>query len=131
MPTILQYLAYRNGFDPTTGSSCDLQDTLKPCNVRWGNGSIPVSSMMLYVQSIAFLSQFVLFTSLGSLADYGRWNRIILLATTVIGCASQILPIALIHDDGHWQIMMAIFIVALISYGASLVFYAAAFPNLR
>lgn len=134
MPTILQILAYRGGFDPSNGTKCDLQNALKPCNVRWMNveNGIPVSSMMLYVQAISFSIQFLLFTTFGSLADYGRWNRHILLIATVIGCASQIVPIALVDDDGsHWGAMMGIFIVALISYGTSLVFFAAAFPNLR
>ncbi|KAI9322583.1 autophagy-related protein 22-like protein [Dichotomocladium elegans] len=133
MPTILQYLAYRGGFDPETQAPCDLQNALKPCHVRWLNAprGIPVSSMLLYVQAIAFSIQFLLFTTFGSLADYGRWNRHILLGSTVIACASQILPIALVDDDGsHWGIMMAIYVVALISYGTTLVFYAAAFPAL-
>ncbi|ORY91851.1 autophagy-related protein 22-like protein [Syncephalastrum racemosum] len=133
IPTITQYLAYRGGFSPADGAPCDVNNATQPCNVHWMNvqGGIPVSSMMLYIQSIAFSIQFLLFTTFGSLADYGRWNRWILLGATVIGCASQIVPIALINDDGsHWGAMMAIQAVALISYGASLVFYAAAFPNL-
>lgn len=136
MPLILQYLAYRGGFNPETPNirGCDIQDALKPCNVAWINSpnGIPVSSMLLYVQAIAFSIQFILFTSFGSLADYGQWNRYILLGATIIGCTFQALPIILINDDGtHWNIMMAIMNIALISYGTSLVFYAAAFPNLR
>ncbi|KAI8143996.1 autophagy-related protein 22-like protein [Fennellomyces sp. T-0311] len=133
MPTILQYLAYRGGFNPQTGGACDIQNALSPCNVRWpsSSGSVPVSSMMLYVQSISFSIQFLLFTTFGSLADYGRWNRYILLTATVIACTAQIAPIALVNDDGtHWGAMMAIFIIALISYGTTLVFYGAAFPTL-
>lgn len=88
--------------------------------------------MTLYVQAIAFSIQFLLFTTFGSLADYGRWNRYILLLATLIGCASQIVPIALVNDDGsHWGAMMAIYVISLISYGTSLVFYGAAFPTLR
>lgn len=87
--------------------------------------------MVLYVQAISFSLQFLLFTTFGGLADYGRWNRWILLLATIIGCASQIVPMALVNDDGsHWSAMMAINIIALISYGTSLVFYAAAFPTL-
>ncbi|KAI7886704.1 MFS general substrate transporter [Lichtheimia hyalospora FSU 10163] len=133
MPTILQYLAYRGGFDPETHGPCDVQNAIKPCHIRWLNttNGLPVSSMMLYLQAIAFSIQFLLFTTFGSLADYGRWNRYILLIATVIACTTQILPIALVHDDGsNWGIMMAIFAVALISYGTTLVFYAAAFPTL-
>ncbi|KAI8639576.1 autophagy-related protein 22-like protein [Parasitella parasitica] len=135
MPLILQYLAYRGGYNPETPNirGCDMLDTSKPCNVAWGNSpnGIPVSSMLLYVQAIAFSIQFLLFTSFGSLADYGQWNRYILLGATIIGCVFQGLPIVLINDDGtHWNVMMAFMIIGLISYGTSLVFYAAAFPNL-
>ncbi|KAI8393887.1 autophagy-related protein 22-like protein [Radiomyces spectabilis] len=135
MPNILQYLAYRGGFNPETPNvrGCDVNDAMKPCNVAWmgKQGGIPVSSMMLYVQAIAFSLQFFLFTTFGSLADYGRWNWYILLFATVIGCAAQIVPVAFVNDDGsHWNAMMGIMIIALIAYGTSLVFYGAAFPQL-
>ncbi|KAI8380191.1 autophagy-related protein 22-like protein [Blakeslea trispora] len=135
MPIILQYLAFRGGFQPETPEvkGCNMQDTTSPCNVAWINSpqGIPVSSMLLYLQSIAFSIQFFLFTTFSSLADYGRWNRYILLGATLIGCVCQALPITLVNDDGsHWNLMMAIMCVALISYGTSLAFYAAAFPNL-
>ncbi|KAI7850341.1 autophagy-related protein 22-like protein [Circinella umbellata] len=132
IPNILQSLAYRAGINPDTGAPCDMNDTLAPCNISWAGGSmIPVASMMLYVQAISFSIQFLLFTTFGSLADYGRWNRDILLLATIIGCAAQILPIVLVNNDGSgWGGMMAINIVALISYGTSLVFYGAAFPVL-
>ncbi|KAI9249135.1 autophagy-related protein 22-like protein [Phascolomyces articulosus] len=133
LPNILQYLAFRSGHNPDTGGPCDIQNALTPCNVRWpsASGSVPVSSMMLYVQSISFSVQFLLFTSFGSLADYGRWNRYILLTATIIACTTQIIPVALVNDDGsNWGVMMAIFIVGLISYGTTLVFYGAAFPTL-
>lgn len=136
MPIIFQYLAFRGGFNPNTPTikGCDIQDATKPCNVAWINSpnGIPVSSMLLYVQAIAFSIQFVLFTTFSSLADYGQWNRYILLGSTVIGCVSQALPIVLVNDDGsRWNVMMGIMIIALISYGCTLVFYSAAFPNLR
>ncbi|RCI07136.1 hypothetical protein CU098_011907 [Rhizopus stolonifer] len=131
MPIILQYLAYKGGFNPQTLGSCDVKDALKPCNVHWMNGSIPVSSMLLYVQAIAFSIQLVLFTTFGSLADYSYWNRYILLVATVLNCLFQALPITLVNDDGsHWNIMMGIMIIGLIAYGTCLVFYAAVFPIL-
>lgn len=134
MPLILQSLAYNGGFYPETPDikGCNVQDALRPCYVAWMGSSIPVSSMLLYVQAIAFSIQFVLFTTFGSLADYGQWNRYILLGATVIGCTFQALPMVLVNDDGsHWNVMMGIMNIALISYGTSLVFYAAAFPNVR
>ncbi|KAF7726528.1 hypothetical protein EC973_008659 [Apophysomyces ossiformis] len=135
MPNIMQMLAYKDGFYRETPNvrGCDLNDTLKTCYIQWMDNpmGIPVSSMLLYIQAISFSIQFALFTTFGSLADYGRWNRHILLLSTVIGCAAQIIPIVLVNDDGsHWNAMMGIMIIALISYGTSLVFYGAAFPTL-
>lgn len=136
MPIIFQYLAYKGGFNPKTPhiKGCDITKTFEPCNINWINSpnGIPVSSMLLYVQSIAFSIQFLLFTTFGSLADYGRWNRYILFSSTIICCLFQALPIVLVNDDGsHWSAMMGIMIIALISYGTTLVFYSAAFPTLR
>jgi MFS-type transporter involved in bile tolerance (Atg22 family) len=101
--------------------------------VSWTGGKgIPVASMTLYVQAISFCVQFLIFTTFGSLADYGSWNKYILLIVTVVGCATQIIPIAWAYNDGSaWNAMMGIEILALIAYGASLVFYFAAFPTLR
>ncbi len=132
MPIILQYLAYRNGFNPQTSGPCDLKDAVQPCHVHWMSTPIPVSSMLLYVQAIAFSIQLVLFTSFGSLADYGYWNRYILMVATAFNILFQTLPIVLVNDDGsHWKMMMGFMILGLISYGTCLVFYAAVFPILR
>ncbi|KAG1220469.1 hypothetical protein G6F35_006684 [Rhizopus arrhizus] len=131
MPIILQYLAYRNGFNPQTSGPCDLKDAVQPCHVHWMSTPIPVSSMLLYVQAIAFSIQLVLFTSFGSLADYGYWNRYILMVATAFNILFQTLPIVLVNDDGsHWKMMMGFMILGLISYGTCLVFYAAVFPIL-
>ncbi|KAK9764088.1 hypothetical protein K7432_008712 [Basidiobolus ranarum] len=133
MPNVLQYLAYNAGYDssdPAKMRACDLSDSSIVCMIPFGSaGDVPVSAMVLYVQAIAFASQFVLFLTFGSLADYGRWNKWILLLTTIVGCFCQIIPIAF-SSPNQWTAMMATMIFALIAYGASLVFYAAAFPTL-
>jgi hypothetical protein len=52
------------------------------------------------------------------LADYGKWNRYILLISTVICIACQLLPIVFVNDDGsNWRGMLALDTVGLISYG--------------
>ncbi|KAI9253167.1 autophagy-related protein 22-like protein [Sporodiniella umbellata] len=131
MPLILQYLAYKNGFNPSTLEKCDINNATEPCNINWITGNIPISSMLLYVQAIAFSLQMVLLTTFGSLADYGRWNRYVLLVSTVLNFFFQALPMTLINDDGrNWNIMMGLMTVGLISYGTSLAFYAAVFPTI-
>ncbi|CAO3638928.1 unnamed protein product [Cunninghamella echinulata] len=132
MSNIMQSLAFRGGFvDPSRPDIKGCPEANGPCYINWGNSSIPVQSMMLYLQAISFSIQFFLFTSFGSLADYGRWNRYILLTSSIIAIACQILPIVLVNDDGsHWNVMLAFNIIGLISYGTTLVFYGAAFPTL-
>ncbi|KAI9304960.1 autophagy-related protein 22-like protein [Cunninghamella echinulata] len=132
MSNIMQSLAFRGGFvDPSQPDIKGCPDANGPCYINWGNGSVPVQSMMLYLQAISFSIQFFLFTTFGSLADYGRWNRYILLVSSIIAIACQILPIVLVNDDGsHWNVMLAFNIIGLISYGTTLVFYGAAFPTL-
>lgn len=132
MTNILQSLAFKGGFvDPAHPEVRGCADSQGSCYISWGAGSVPVQSMMLYLQAISFSVQFILFTSFGSLADYGQWNRHILLIATVICCACQLLPIVLVNDDGtNWGGMLALDTVGLISYGITLVFYGAAFPTL-
>ncbi|CAO3587310.1 unnamed protein product [Absidia cylindrospora] len=132
MTNILQSLAFRGGFvDPAHPEIRGCPDSTGPCNVSWGSSSVPVQSMMLYLQAISFSIQFFLFTTFGSLADYGKWNRYILLVATVICCACQMLPIVFVNDDGtNWRGMLALDVVGLISYGVTLIFYFAAFPTL-
>ncbi|KAI8069525.1 autophagy-related protein 22-like protein [Gongronella butleri] len=135
LPTLLQYMGQKGGFDPTDPThppcSTDLSSDA-PCNVAWPSSpnGVPVISMIMYVTAISFGIQFILFTTFGSLADYDRWNRYILLFSTIISCAAQILPVVFIPNDSNWQGTMAFTILTNVSYGASLVFYAAAFPTL-
>jgi hypothetical protein len=59
----------------TTAQNCNNMPDGAVCYVPWAGGSIPVASMLLYIQAIAFSIQFVLFTTFGSLGDYGRYNK--------------------------------------------------------
>ncbi|KAI8084945.1 autophagy-related protein 22-like protein [Halteromyces radiatus] len=138
LPTLLQYMAQKGGFDPNSPPNarqpCNIAlSNTSSCNVPWLNytNGIPVVSMIMYVTAISFGIQFLLFTTFGSLADYGRYNHYILIIATLISCAAQILPIIFLNDDGSgWSGMMGLNIISMISYGTTLVFYAAAFPSL-
>lgn len=131
MPTIFQYLAYSAGHDPSdsTGNTpCNYTDLTSPCNVYFG-GSIPLNSMLLYIQAISFAAQFVIFTTFGGLADYGKWNKWILFFFTCVAIACQIIPAAFFYPS-DWKAMAAVVTISNIAYGATLVFYSAAFPVL-
>jgi len=71
----------------------------------------------------------VLFVWLGSAADYGSFGRWLLLALTVVCWALQYGMMAIRHPS-QWPAAMGMYIVAYVAYGATLVFYAAAFPRL-
>jgi MFS-type transporter involved in bile tolerance (Atg22 family) len=132
LPTLLQLMAQQSGFVPDlpTRTPCAMDG---PCNVDWNGTNVSVLSVTMYATAISFGAQFLLFTSFGPLADYGRFNHYILIAATLISCAAQILPILFVADvDGHnWPGMMVLNIVAMVSYGVTLVCYSAAFPILR
>ncbi|OZJ04058.1 hypothetical protein BZG36_03581, partial [Bifiguratus adelaidae] len=131
LPNILQTTAYEAGVwsNNSTLGNCLVKnnDTNAVCLIPWAGGQIPVASMVLYVQAISFALQFVLFLCFGGLADYGKWNKYILLTATVLGCVAQFIP-AFLTQGSQWNAMMAMMILSWIGYGASLVFYAAAFP---
>ncbi|KAI8069523.1 autophagy-related protein 22-like protein [Gongronella butleri] len=135
MPTVLQYLGYLGGhrLSATTGdkqAGCDITETIDACYVSIASYSVPVSSMMLYMQAAAFFLQFLLLP-LGSLGDYARYSHRFLLFFTVLGCFGQIAPVMLIKDDGsHWYIMAMLSILASIGYSSTLIFYAAIYPNI-
>lgn len=71
----------------------------------------------------------VMFVWLGSAADYGSFGRWLLLALTVVCWALQYGMMAIRHPS-QWPAAMAMYVVAYIAYGATLVFYAAVFPRL-
>ena len=71
----------------------------------------------------------VIFVWLGSAADYGSFGRWLLLVLTVICWALQYGMMA-IRNPSQWPAAMAIYVVAYICYGSTLVFYAAVFPRL-
>ncbi|KAI8344347.1 autophagy-related protein 22-like protein [Chlamydoabsidia padenii] len=137
-PTLLQYVAYQGGFDPNdpSTSGCDINDPFKTCHVSLsavhqpGDG-IPVSSMVLYVQAFSFFVQFLIFITLGTLADYGRINLGVVLWTTIVFCAAQFAPLAMIDDNGaHWYLMAMVVFFAFVSFGVSCVFFLGSFPRL-
>jgi hypothetical protein len=88
----------------------------------------------------------IIFTTVGSAADYGSNGRWVLFVFTIICWAAQYSSMALtctcfswfavslrLNLDpapSQWSTAMALYMIGFISYGATLVFYAAAFPRL-
>lgn len=69
----------------------------------------------------------IIFVWLGSAADYGSFGRWLLLGLTVICWVMQYGMLTIRHPS-QWPTAMGLYVVSYISYGASLVFFAAIFP---
>jgi hypothetical protein len=88
----------------------------------------------------------MIFTTIGSAADYGSFGRWLLFILTVICWIAQFASMTLTsvfppsytleHDltndlgPDRWGAAMALYMIGFTSYGATLVFYAAIFPRL-
>ncbi|KAJ3522913.1 hypothetical protein NMY22_g11679 [Coprinellus aureogranulatus] len=130
--TLFQSLANAAGYDPIAGpgSSCQAPDASGQCVVPWGKGNTKsVSSVVLIANGASFAVMTLIFTTIGSAADYGTFGRWLLLAVTLVCWAAQYASVSLTNPS-RWPVAMALFMIGFISYGATLVFYAAAFPRL-
>ncbi|KAF5393342.1 hypothetical protein D9757_000795, partial [Collybiopsis confluens] len=109
---------------------------------KWNKGQVPsqgriityfsptaVSSIVLIANGIAFAVMTLIFTTIGSVADYGTFGRWILLVMTCICWAAQFASVSL-TSPSRWGVAMGLYMVGFISYGATLVFFAAVFPRL-
>lgn len=99
------------------------------CVVPWGNGTRSVASVVLVANGICFAIMTVLFVTLGSAADYGSFAKYLLLILTIICWIAQYAMISIRHSS-QWPAGMVLYIISYISYGATLVFFAAIFPRL-
>ncbi|KAI9247462.1 autophagy-related protein 22-like protein [Phascolomyces articulosus] len=131
-PNMVQYLISLTGSDPSKGPQGSVPCTMDSgCEIRMGSSYLSIDSVMLMFSGINALIQALLLTTIGSLADYGNNSQSILLIVTVVSCAAQI--VFLIFNDNassYWGVPMLIMLIFQISYGVSLVFYWAIFPQL-
>jgi hypothetical protein len=77
--TLFQSYLNQAGRDSITGGPCT--DAQGVCNIKFA-GNRPVSSAILIIQGISFAIMTLFFTSIGSCADYGNWNKWILIVAT-------------------------------------------------
>ncbi|KAF9241828.1 autophagy-related protein 22-like protein [Melanogaster broomeanus] len=129
--TLFQSLATSAGFDPVAGpgSSCLTSTASGQCVLPWLGGTKSVSSVVLVANGISFAIMTAIFTTIGSAGDYGTFGRWLLFVVTVICWAAQYACMSLTSPD-RWKLAMTLYIIGFVSYGATLVFYAAAFPRL-
>ncbi|KZV75352.1 MFS general substrate transporter [Peniophora sp. CONT] len=129
--TLFQSLATSAGWDPVRGpgSSCLDADSSGQCVLPWGSGTKSVSSVVLVANGVSFAVMTAIFTTIGSAADYGTFGRWLLFVVTVVCWGAQFASMSLTKPS-RWGAAMALYMVGFISYGATLVFYAAIFPRL-
>ncbi|KAI6127431.1 autophagy-related protein 22-like protein [Pisolithus croceorrhizus] len=129
--TLFQGLATSAGHDPIAGpgSSCTASNASGQCVLPWGAGTRSVASIVLLANGISFAIMTAIFTTIGSAGDYGTFGRWLLFVVTIVCWAAQYACMAL-TSPSRWQPAMVLYIIGFVSYGATLVFYAAAFPRL-
>lgn len=95
--TLFQSLATAAGYDPTRGpgSSCLAQNASGQCVLSWAGGTKAVASIVLIANGISFATMTLLFTTIGSAADYGMFGRWLLFAMTVICWVAQFASMSL------------------------------------
>ena len=99
--TLFQSLANAAGFDPVAGpgSSCQAPDASGQCVVPWGKGKTKsVSSVVLIANGASFAVMTLIFTTIGSAADYGTFGRWLLLAVTLVCWAAQYASVSLTSE---------------------------------
>ncbi|KAJ6561545.1 autophagy-related protein 22-like protein [Mycena vulgaris] len=129
--TLFQSLAFAAGYDPVAGvgSSCSADTASGQCVLPWAGGTKSVTSVVLVANGISFAIMTMIFTTIGSAADYGTFGRWLLLTVTLICWGAQFASMSL-TEPSRWGAAMALYMTGFISYGATLVFYAALFPRL-
>lgn len=89
--TLFQSLAFAAGYDPSRGpgSSCSDEGASGRCVVPWAGGHKSVSSVVLVGSGVSFAAMTLIFTTVGSAADYGGFGRWVLFVFTVVCWAAQ------------------------------------------
>ncbi|KZS89109.1 MFS general substrate transporter [Sistotremastrum niveocremeum HHB9708] len=127
--TLFQSLATAAGKDPVTGLGCTDPNSSGQCVLPWAGKQRSVSSVVLIANGLSFMFMTLIFTTIGSAADYGNFGRWLLLVLTLICWGAQFGSIGLVGPD-KWGSAMVIYMLGFITYGATLVFYSALFPRL-
>lgn len=130
-PVLFQSLATSASVDPVTRRPCASGSSGasgSACVLPFLGRDRRVASVVLLADGASFLLMTLLFTTLGSAADYGRASPAILLVATVVCWGAQLG--FLLVGEGAWRTAMALYVGGMVSYGVTLVFYASVFPRL-
>lgn len=127
-PVLFQSLATSSAINPITGQPCTSTSSTDACVLPFLGRDRRVASIVLLADGASFFLMTVLFTTLGSAADYGNASSTILLGATLLCWCAQ-LGFLFVGEE-RWRTAMALYIGGMVTYGVTLVFYASVFPRL-
>ncbi|KAI8905423.1 autophagy-related protein 22-like protein [Gorgonomyces haynaldii] len=129
-PLLLEGLASQVGVELSNPKlPCDLNAVPKHCAVQIGGTLIPTDSIVFYSTTVSVLCQFVLFMSLGALADHGAYRKTFMVLLAYLTCVLG-LCLLFVYKSSLWWLSFVIYIISNTSYGAAHVFYYAYVPLL-
>lgn len=84
-----------------------------PCHVFWGGGhkTKPYASVVLIATGLTFVSQAIVFITIGSLADYGNWNPWVVRIFSIVCWAFEFGFLG-VTTANKWRIAMALYILS-------------------
>lgn len=109
---LFQNLIYQAAFDPKIlplGSAPCSDDSA--CHVFWNGGTKAYTSVVLIASGLTFVSQAILFLSIGSLADFGNWNPWVVRMFSLLSFAFEFGFLG-VQYAYQWRIAMALYILS-------------------
>lgn len=101
----------------------------QPCIIDIGKLSVTTSGFAYYVIAVSVFLQALTFISVGAMADYGRYRKKMLMATTVVGSSAAIMMITVVKPSLYWYAAL-LSILMNVAFGTATVFYNAYLPLL-
>ncbi|KAH6666730.1 autophagy protein [Halenospora varia] len=128
-PLIFQSLlnqAGRNGYNLAQDCSVDAE---APCVVKFGVKNVNIDTVVLICNGLVFAFQGVILITFGSMGDYGKWKKWILICSTLVCWAMQLSFLGL-KDPSQYQAAIGIYVVSSLSYNICQAFWTPSFPML-
>ena len=119
-----------HGLDPDSLAVTDLPGEEFRCVVKLGWIWVDSASFSLYVYSFSVLLQALVVISFGGVADRPSHRKLLLLAFAFLGSASTACFILLPSSSPVWQLCVVLAVLAIVSFGASIVAMNAYLPSL-
>lgn len=114
-----------NGNDPTQ----DCSDSTAPCVVKFGGSNVNIDTVVLICNGLVFAFQGVVLICFGSMGDYGKWKKWILIISTIVCWATQFAFLGL-KDPSQYQAAIGVYIVSCLAYNLCQAFWTPSFPML-